>query len=186
MRAARGYDQGEMTLKLKRTPGLYLVGFMAAGKTTVGRALAEELGWCFVDIDEEIEAGAGTGIADIFRDRGESYFRDLEAETIRRGVSRIEAGNPCVMALGGGAFVQPRNWELIQNNGVTVWLDCELDTVRRRLGEDVTRPLAQDRGGLTRLFEDRRPLYARADYRVEVDTAEVREVVQKILRLPIF
>ncbi|MBV9761295.1 MAG: shikimate kinase [Acidobacteriaceae bacterium] len=185
--AGRGYDQGEMTLKLKRTPGLYLVGFMAAGKTTVGRSLADELGWCFVDVDEEIETGQRTSIAEIFRERGENYFRDLETETIRRRVSLIEAGDPCVMALGGGAFVQPRNWELIQNNGVTVWLDCELETVRKRLGDDTTRPLADDRGSaLTQLFVDRRPLYARADFRIEVDTAEVCDIVRKILRLPIF
>jgi len=175
-----------MTLKLKRTPGLYLVGFMAAGKTTVGRSLADELGWCFVDIDTDIEAQQGKPIADIFRERGESYFREVESRMIRGRISRIEAGDPCVMALGGGAFVQPHNWELIQNNGVTVWLDCALETIRRRLGEDTSRPLAQDRGALAQLFEDRRPLYARADFRIEVDTDEVSEIVRKILRLPIF
>lgn len=175
-----------MTLKLKRTPGLYLVGFMAAGKTTVGRSLADELGWCFVDIDNDIEAREGKRIAEIFREHGESYFRDLECEMIRDRVSLIEAGDPCVMALGGGAFVQPRNWELIQHNGVTVWLDCELETVRKRLGEDTSRPLAEDRGALAQLFEDRRPLYARADFRIEVDTGDVDEIVRKILKLPIF
>lgn len=175
-----------MTLKLKRTPGLYLVGFMAAGKTTVGQSLADELGWCFADIDSDIEAKEGKSIAEIFRERGENYFRELESQAIRERVALIEAGDPCVMALGGGAFVQPRNWELIQNNGVTVWLDCELETVRKRLGEDTTRPLAQDRGGLERLFEDRRPLYARADFRIEVDTSCVRDIVGKILKLPIF
>ena len=175
-----------MTLKLKRTPGLYLVGFMAAGKTTVGRSLADELGWCFADIDEEIEAREGKAIAGIFRERGEGYFRNLETEMIRRRVSLIEAGDPCVMALGGGAFVQRRNWELIQNNGVTVWLDCELETVRKRLGEDTSRPLAQDGSALAQLFEDRRPLYARADFRIESDTGKVEEIVKKILGLPIF
>src|SRR5579875_1161851 len=173
-----------MTLKLKRTPGLYLVGFMAAGKTTVGRSLADELGWCFDDIDTDIEAQQGKPIADIFRERRESYFREVESRMIRGRISRIEAGDPCVMALGGGAFVQPHNWELIQNNGVTVWLDCALETIRRRLGEDTSRPLAQDRGALAQLFEDRRPLYARADFRIEVDTDEVSEIVRKILRLP--
>ncbi len=173
-------------LRLKRTPGLYLVGFMAAGKTTIGRLLADELGWCFVDIDANIEAQERKSIADIFRDHGEARFRELEAQMIRNCVSRIEAGDPCVMALGGGAFVRPSNWQLIQNNGVTVWLDCELETVRKRLGEDTTRPLAQDRGVLAKLFEDRRPLYARADFRVDVDTSEAGEIVQKILALPIF
>jgi shikimate kinase len=175
-----------MTLKLKRTPGLYLVGFMAAGKTTVGRALADELGWCFVDTDNDIEAQEGKAIAEIFRERGESYFRELETKMIRGRISRIEAGDPCVMALGGGAFVQAKNWEIIQNNGVTVWLDCRLERVRKRLGDDLTRPLAQDHSALSQLFEDRRPLYARADFRVEVDTDDVDRIVKKILALPIF
>lgn len=175
-----------MTLKLKRTPGLYLVGFMAAGKTTVGRSLADELGWCFVDIDSDIESQENKTIADIFRDHGEAHFRELESQMIRGRVSRIEAGDPCVMALGGGAFVQPQNWELIQDNGVTVWLDCQLETIRQRLGDDTSRPLARDRGALAQLFEDRRPLYARADFRIEVDTDQVSEIVRKIMRLPIF
>lgn len=175
-----------MTLKLKRTPGLYLVGFMAAGKTTIGRLLAEELGWCFVDIDADIEAQERKRIAEIFREHGEARFREMESDMIRSRVSLIEAGDPCVMALGGGAFVQPNNWQLIQNNGVTVWLDCQLETVRRRLGDDNTRPLAQDRGRLAKLFEDRRPLYARADFRVEIETDDASQIVRKILALPIF
>lgn len=175
-----------MTLKLKRTPGLYLVGFMAAGKTTVGRAVAEELGWCFIDIDNEIEAREEKSIAEIFRERGEAYFRELESQTIRGRIALIEAGDPCVMALGGGAFVQAKNWEIIQNNGVTVWLDCQLERVRQRLGDGKARPLAQDRGALAQLFEDRRPLYARADFRIDVDTDEVDKIVGKILGLPIF
>jgi shikimate kinase len=175
-----------MTLKLKRTPGLYLVGFMCAGKSTVGQALAEELGWPFADIDRDIEEKQGRAIWEIFADYGESAFRDLETETIRRYVATIEAGNPRVLALGGGAFVQPRNWELIQNNGVALWLDCTLETVRNRLGDDNTRPLACDPESLAKLYEDRRPLYSRADFRIEVDSANVNEIVRKILSLPIF
>ncbi len=175
-----------MILKLKRTPGLYLVGFMASGKTTVGRALADELGWSFADIDSEIEAEEGKTITQIFLDHGEGVFRDLENEVIRRRVLRIEAGHPCVVALGGGAFAQPRNWDLIQNNGITVWLDCPIETVRKRLAGDITRPLAQNREGLGRLFEDRRPIYSRADFRVEVDCGDAAEIVRKILQLAIF
>src|SRR5690242_11938960 len=149
-----------MTLKLKRTPGLYLVGFMGAGKSTVGRALAEQLGWRFSDIDDEIERQQGEKISDIFITRGEAAFREMETETIRQHVDTIRAGVPAVIALGGGAFVQPRNWELLENNGVTVWLDCPFDVVRQRLNGDDTRPLAKDSGRLARLFEDRRPLYS--------------------------
>ena len=176
-----------MTLKLKRTPGLYLVGFMCSGKTTVGRALADELGWPFVDIDSEIEARQKKSIREIFQEQGEAGFREIETDALRRHVTKVECGNPCVFALGGGAFVQPRNWELIANNGVTVWLDCTLETVLQRLGDvDATRPLADDRGRLAELYGDRRPLYVRADYRLDVDTDDVASIVKKILQLPIF
>lgn len=175
-----------MTLKLKRTPGLYLVGFMASGKTTVAGKLAEELGWCFVDLDREIEQTHGKTISQIFLDHGESAFRDIETRTLQQHVIEIEAGKPCVVALGGGAFVQPRNWELIENNGVTVWLDCPFETVLRRLGDDITRPLAANRGNLSAIFEDRRPLYARADFRISVQTDNVAHIVRQILELPIF
>src|SRR4051794_23061343 len=144
-----------MTLKLKRTPGLYLVGFMAAGKSTVGRALASELGWTFTDIDSEIERRGGISISTIFLKRGEAAFRDIETETIRHHVKSIQAGVPGVVALGGGAFVQSRNWELLANNGVTIWLDCPFDILSQRIEGDGTRPLAVDSPRLAQLFEDR-------------------------------
>ena len=175
-----------MTLKLKRTPGLYLVGFMASGKTTVGSALASELGWPFTDIDSKIEAQEGKAVAQIFAERGEEGFRELEAAAIREQVARIERGLPCVVSMGGGASIQPRNWELIANNGITVWLDCPLERVHQRLGTDTTRPLAQNRAGLAQLFETRRPFYARADYRIEVDCDDVDAIIHKILQLPLF
>ncbi len=175
-----------MTLQLKRTPGLYLVGFMASGKTTVGRAVAAQLGWEFVDIDSEVEAREGQSIANIFRERGEEAFRELEANAVRRYVTRIERGLPHVVALGGGAAVQPRNWDLIACNGVTVWLDCPLATVHRRLGDHTTRPLAADREKLKQLFETRRALYARAHYRVDADCDDVPTIVKRVVNLPIF
>lgn len=175
-----------MTLKLKRTPGLYLVGFMGSGKSTVGRSLAEELGWCFFDIDEEIEREQQTTIARIFAERGEPAFRELESKALYRLVVQIEAGNPCVVALGGGAFAQQGNWEMVENNGVTVWLDCPLEVIRTRLGDLSTRPLATDWVAMAKLFEARRPLYARADYQVKADCEDPFEVTQRILSLPIF
>lgn len=175
-----------MTLKLKRTPGLYLVGFMASGKTTVGAALAAELGWPFTDIDRQIEEQEGKAVAQIFAERGEEAFRELEAAALRKQVARIERGVPCVVSLGGGASVQPGNWDLIANNGITVWLDCPIERVHQRLAGDTTRPLAQNRAQLAQLFESRRTLYARADYRVEVDCDDVGAITRRILQLPIF
>src|SRR5580704_14049583 len=83
-----------MILKLKRTPGIYLTGFMASGKTTIGRRLADEIGWTFVDIDEEIEAAQAVSIAHIFDTRGETEFRKLETAAIRSHVAEVEKGRP--------------------------------------------------------------------------------------------
>jgi shikimate kinase len=175
-----------MHLRLKRTPGLYLAGFMGCGKNTVGRLLAEELGWCFIDIDADIEVQQGRTIAQIFAEHGEGAFRELESAAIRNRVAAIEAGEPCVVALGGGAFVRQFNWELIERNGITIWLDCPLDRIRTRVAGDATRPLALDPKMFEQLFELRRPLYARAHFRIDANTDDPSEIVRNILLLPIF
>ena len=89
-----------MNLILKRTPAIYLVGFMGSGKTTVGRLLAERLGWSFVDLDDNIEARERMPIAEIFETRGEPAFRAIEAEVLRGLVQAVKAGRPLVIALG--------------------------------------------------------------------------------------
>ncbi len=176
-----------MTLKLKRTPGLYLVGFMCSGKTTIGRALANELGWWFSDLDQEIEKERGVSISDIFREYGEATFRDIESDMLRRCVAQIESGNPCVLALGGGAFAEPRNWEIVGNNGVTVWLKCPLEIVEKRLGSlDPTRPLAADRERMQQLYVEREQHYRRADFCIDASGDQPEAVTRQILQLPIF
>jgi shikimate kinase len=175
-----------MIVKLKRTPGLYLVGFMASGKTTIGRSLADELGWNFVDTDDEIEANVGASICEIFDTRGEEEFRKVETEVIRKRVRMVERGRPTVMALGGGAFAQQGNFELIENNGVTVWLDCPFALVEERVRGASHRPLARDLEKLQALYEMRRPAYSRADFRIEIKGDDPAPVVAGILHLPIF
>src|SRR5581483_5153866 len=133
-----------MILKLKRTPGIYLVGFMGCGKSTVGRMLAEKIGWRFADIDEDVEAAAKTTISELFATRGEAEFRSVEAEAIRQRVRKIQAGHPMVIAVGGGAFTVPETIELLQNNGVTIWLDMAFPIVRKRVELATHRPLARD------------------------------------------
>ena len=159
---------------------------MGTGKTTIGRAVASALGWCFRDTDEEIEIGAAQTIREIFVQHGEAHFRELENREIRKQVRFVEAGNPCVLALGGGAFVQPNNYELLQHNGVTIWLDCGFDHICERVNGDSSRPLAADRENLLRLYESRRPLYARADFRICVEERPTNEITRDILDLPIF
>lgn len=176
-----------MILKLKRTPAIYLVGFMACGKTTVSQLLAGRLGWSAVDLDQEIEKEQGTTIAGIFRDRGEAEFRRLETEAIQAHVHQAQSGRPAVVALGGGAFVQPGNYELLENNGVTVWLDCALDVLQQRIAADATiRPLAGDPEKFEQLYTARKPAYARADYRIDTTGMSAEAVVEAILALPLF
>jgi shikimate kinase len=175
-----------MIAKLKRTPGIYLVGFMGCGKSTVGRALAEQLGWQFCDVDERIEAAEGMAISRIFEERGEAEFRRIESHAILDCVRDIERGRPAVLALGGGAFAQENNRELLIDNGVTVWLDCPFEVVKRRVEVAEHRPLARDAQKFADLYEARRPAYAQAEFRVPVENDDPTGPVAAILALPIF
>src|SRR5665213_287465 len=102
-----------MDLRLKRAPGIYLTGFMASGKSTVARRLADRIGWEFVDLDSEIEIGTGDSVAHIFATRGESEFRRIETDTFHQWRRRVESGRPAVIALGGGSFTQPAIFETL-------------------------------------------------------------------------
>jgi shikimate kinase len=175
-----------MILKLKRTPGIYLVGFMGSGKSTVGRALSDELGWSFLDLDEEIEREQGASIASIFDQHGEPEFRRIETDALQRCVRSVQSGRPRVISLGGGAFLQTENLDLVSNNGVSVWLDCPLPVIERRIASFSHRPLARDPEQLRRLYEVRRDGYARADYRIDTDDEEAALTVARILALPLF
>lgn len=175
-----------MILKLKRTPGIYLVGFMGSGKSTVGRVLADELGWSFFDLDDEIEREQGTTIATIFDQRGEPEFRRIENEALHGCVRAVQAGRPRVISLGGGAFLNPENLDLVSNNGVSVWLDCPLPVIERRIAGFTHRPLARDPQKLRHLYEARRAGYSRADFRLDIDDEEAAATAARILALPLF
>jgi shikimate kinase len=175
-----------MLLKLKRTPGLYLVGFMGSGKSAVGHLLAHELGWSFADVDEDIEKAQGISIAEIFDTRGEQEFRGIEREAMRKRVREVECGKPMVLALGGGAFVDQENRKLLEERGVTLWLDCPFPRIAARLEGQTHRPLARDPEKFRQLFDDRRDAYSKAEYRIEADTDDPAAIVAQILKLPIF
>ena len=175
-----------MNLRLKRTPGIYVVGFMASGKSTVGRALAHKLGWNFFDCDDEIEAAEKTTIAEIFSARGEAEFRRIETAILRQHVKWIERGRPAVLALGGGAFAEPVNRELLMGNGVAIWLDCPFETVQRRVAATSHRPLARDPEQFAELYRSRRDAYSLADLSIPIESDEPAVTVDAILAHPIF
>jgi shikimate kinase len=172
-----------MILKLKRTPGIYLVGFMGCGKSTVGHALADHLGWHFCDLDDEIERHAGKTIASIFDQQGEPEFRRMESETLKDCVRMVSRGRPNVISLGGGAFLSDANIELVTHNGVPIWLDCPFEMVQRRIAQQNHRPLARDPEQFRKLYDQRRASYQRAEYHIEVAGDDPRETVEKILAL---
>lgn len=159
---------------------IVLVGLMGAGKSTVGRRLAKRLGLPFVDSDSEIEEAAGTTAAELFERYGENDFRDGE----RRLVSRLMDGTIRVIATGGGAFVDPRTRQLLNDHAITVWLDAPVEVLAERTGRRDTRPLLRrgDRAAtLTRLSQEREPMYAEAQIHIRSGNGAHGEVVEAIV-----
>jgi shikimate kinase len=156
---------------------IYLVGFMAAGKTTVARALAARLGWPAEDLDELIEARERRTVADIFARSGEPYFRTLEREILRLLLPLRHV----VVATGGGTFMDPDNRAAINMDGVSIWLDVPFEEVLARLPADGRRPMAADRTQMERLFTMRQTAYANARVRIDARGAHPEEVAERIL-----
>lgn len=166
--------------RLDRT--LVLVGLMGVGKTTVGRRLARALGLAFKDADREIELSAGRSVSDIFADFGEAAFREGERKVISRLLTE-EA--PMVLALGGGAFIDPDTRALIQDKAISIWLQADLETLMGRVSKRNTRPLLRTgdaRDVMTRLLAERSPIYAEADIAVETSQGTHQASVDTILQ----
>ncbi len=172
-----------MILKLKRSPGIYLVGFMGCGKSTVGELLADEVGWRFIDLDARIEAQQQTTIANIFETQGEAAFRKIEADALQEVIRETYRGRATIASLGGGAFAWPGNRERLEDSGVTIWLDVPFERIQARVGQDSMRPLARDPEKFKALFEERRPLYAKADYTISFDSDNAQDAVKAIQAL---
>ena len=160
---------------------IVLVGFMGCGKTTVGRHLADILGWDFVDLDDEIVARAGKPVAAIFREQGESAFRAFE----HAAAIALAGRRAVVIAAGGGAFVPPPTRAALSADAVTVWLRCALPALLVRIGDGEDRPLAGSRETITALLTEREPIYRLAS--LVVDTTSVapadaaREIASAVL-----
>jgi shikimate kinase len=171
-----------------------LTGFMGSGKSTVGRLLAAQLAWHFVDLDAEIEHHTGLPISKIFEQKGEAVFRDIEHECLVRVLgSAAERDTRTVLALGGGTFTQSRNAALLREFGsaprgsavALLWLDCPMGDLLQRCVLMGDRPLFRDEASFRKLYEERLPYYQQADFRVE-SGGEPMKVVEQILALGIF
>lgn len=159
---------------------IVLVGLMGAGKSCVGRRVAQSLGVPFVDADAEVEEAAGCSIADIFEKYGEEEFRDGE----RRVIARLLEGPTSVIATGGGAFIDEQTRALIHNKGLSVWLRADLDTLVARTSGRSHRPLlnaGDPKEILADLIETRYPVYETADVVVETGAHSVNATCARVL-----
>jgi shikimate kinase len=156
---------------------IYLVGFMAAGKTSVAKALARRLGWDVIDIDESIEQRERMPVADIFAKRGEAYFRALERAIIAGQLGRRHV----VVATGGGTFADVQNRAAINGDGLSVWLDVPLERLVDRVPADGRRPLAADRATFERLYHVRHAAYEQAHLRLDAGRVSVDALVEQLV-----
>ncbi len=164
-----------------RSPrAVFLVGFMGAGKTSVGRTLAQLLGWSFLDLDERIEARQGLRITAIFEQRGEDFFRQTESAALRELLAGL--GERAIVALGGGAFAQPQNVALLRAAAAPiVFLDAPVEELRQRCqAEGDQRPLARDQNQFRQLYEVRRGSYMGADLCVDTHAKSVLTVAREV------
>ena len=162
----------------ERASRVVLIGFMGAGKSTVGRLVARRLGYRFEDMDQRIESRTGRRIAAIFREDGEETFRAME----RDEAEALGGTTRCVVAAGGGAFARSPTRALLQRGAVTVWLRCDIDTVSARIPADGTRPLAANRDIMRALLAEREASYRMADVTVDaVGTPD--EVADRVVAL---
>lgn len=161
---------------------VFLLGFMGAGKTTIGRRVAGRLGWTFTDLDETIAARQQRSISRIFADEGEAAFRQYERAALEE-VLAVTAERPAVIALGGGTIAQPENNKLVQDaNGVTIWLDCPLEELQQRCEGKNDRPLFQNPAQFRELYRQRRPFYEKSEFRVDSSSLDPAKVVEEILQ----
>jgi shikimate kinase len=168
--------QGVIALKKP----VVLVGLMGAGKTTIGRRLAHALGLRFIDSDHDIAEAAGCSISDIFAIYGEALFRDLE----QRVLHRLLNAEPCVLATGGGAFINEAVRADIKEKAISVWLKADLPVLVERTSRRDTRPLLKHGNPadiLERLMAQRYPVYAEADITIDSNADAHDIVVERIM-----
>jgi shikimate kinase len=161
---------------------IVFVGLMGAGKTKLGRIIASSLKLPFIDADTEIEKAAGYSVREIFDQFGEPYFRQGE----RRVIKRILSEKPAVLATGGGAYMNLETQKAITKHGVAIWLRADLDLLVRRTKGRRGRPLlnkGNERDILSNLIDDRYPIYANAEFIIDVSDEPANETAKNIINM---
>jgi shikimate kinase len=159
---------------------IVFIGLMGAGKTAIGRKVAQALGLPFIDSDHEIETVSRMTIPELFEHYGEPEFRALE----ERVISRLVKDGPQVLSTGGGAFMNANTRAAVLNDGVSVWLKADLDTLMARVARKPNRPLLQNadpRGVMRKLMDDRYPVYGLANITVQTRDAKREEITAEVI-----
>lgn len=175
-------DSRPAVTRVRELPTVFLVGFMGAGKTSVGQALSRRLGLAFEDLDDRIQDREGKTIAQIFRESGEAKFRKAETAALRELLGELGSSSSRVVALGGGAFVQAVNAKLIEEaKAHSVFLDATVKELMRRCDEEQKeRPLRQNPSQFRELYKKRRPAYMKAAVRIDTNGKDVEAVAAEV------
>ena len=154
---------------------------MASGKSTIGRLLAKKLNLKFFDTDFIIEKKTNMKIVEIFQKKGESYFRDLEKKIILNVLNK----NNCVISLGGGAFINDAVRKVVQKDNTTIWLNWSFKTLIDRIKKNNKRPVASNlsTNELKNLLIQRSKIYSKANYKIDCENMQKKEIVNKIIQL---
>ena len=157
---------------------IFLVGFMGSGKSTVSKLLADKLKLKFIDIDEEIEKQEQKTIPQIFKEKGEPYFRNLEKQKIKEFKNK----DGYVVSTGGGLGADEENMKIMKQNGIVVWLDVSLDEVLNRCKGDTNRPLLnQPLENLSNLYNQRKKVYSKANIHIKTDNKTPEQITDEII-----
>ncbi len=168
-------------MRILNNKNIYLLGFMGAGKTTVGKLLSKKINYSFVDLDSEIESNQNCKITVIFEKHGEKHFRKIETEVLIKYSKYINQ----VFSTGGGIVIKDENWEIMKNNGVTVYLKASIETLFNRLKHKTTRPLLNVDSPFERakeLFLSRKSFYEKADLIIDRERLGPEDVAEAIIK----
>tara|TARA_B100000427_G_C15295511_1_gene501626 strand:+ start:53 stop:562 length:510 start_codon:yes stop_codon:yes gene_type:complete len=161
---------------------LVLLGMMGVGKSTLGKIVANKQKIEFIDTDEVIEMQNSMTVAEIFKKKGEKFFRNEEEKEVLKSLQNEH----CVIALGGGAFMNTVLRESILKNAISIWLDVNIKTLNKRMKRNIKRPLLNVKNNLRKLeelYEKRRKIYKLANHKISCDGLEKEDIINKIITL---
>ena len=161
---------------------LVLLGMMGVGKTTIGKIVAKKQGLKFVDTDASIEEKLSMAISEIFKKKGEKFFRIEEEKAVIKSLKK----NNCVIALGGGAFINKNVRNNILKNAISIWLDINLKTLNKRLKWNKKRPLLENENNIKKIYQifiDRKNIYKLANHRINCDNTTKNNIAKKIINI---